>query len=715
MKLEQAKQRVIRFGQLYGRDALDLACHAAFPLAVTPDLLYCLRESFLMETSWLGVADVLMSPLCGVVGNELFEMDPVVRDLLLRRLATDRRFGETRLTELADFMAEYLRVQMQGTANDLGNPVELEWVALAYANREDVARLRQRIEEEIAKSDGHIREQIASFLTEQEDLLLAAGLEPLIADIQDQLDQKDEEDFRPWGIELQDDSFTVAKFVEDWADEVYEFEVIEFLEEAAPIEWERFEFEAADLEINETFKTYNIKNIENATFLTNSLDYQNLKQRVDEKREYLEFLHARGNMAKAIKANRELQQLLKQLEQLKEAVFRLDETFTKIEINTERLQQAKEYFELGQFREADAILKTEEINADLNKLLDREQQLQYEQATKAQIGNEFLIKARLWGTFYEEPDWFERCCEYFAESLRANRTAESLHEYAKFLQEHNQFKEALPLYEEALEIRRQLAVSNPQLHLSGVADSLSNLANLHRDLNEYETALGEYEEALEIRRQLAANDPQSYLPDVADSLSNLANLHRESNEYEIALGEYEEALEISEQLLGLRKQLAASNPQSYLPDVADSLSNLANLHRESNEYETALGEYEEALEIRRQLAASNPQFYLTDVADSLSNLANLHRESNEYETALEEYEEALEIRRQLAASNPQSYLPDVAMTMIELSVFYQKVIGDRQKSIAFAHEAFDILQPFEEIPRFQQYAMVAKQIIDDQE
>ena len=131
---------------------------------------------------------------------------------------------------------------------------------------------------------------------------------------------------------------------------------------------------------NMTDKTYNIDNIGTANFFVQSLDYQNLKQRIDEKREYLDFLQAKGDTARAIKADGELQQLLKRLEQLKEAVFRLYETFTKIEINTERLRQAKAFFELGQFREADAILKTEEINADLDKLLDREQQLQQEQA-----------------------------------------------------------------------------------------------------------------------------------------------------------------------------------------------------------------------------------------------------------------------------------------------------------------------------------------------
>ena len=279
-------------------------------------------------------------------------------------------------------------------------------------------------------------------------------------------------------------------------------------------------------------KIYNIGNIDTANFLVQSLDYQNLQQRIEEKREYLEFLQGKDDTEKAIKADGELQQLLKQLEQLKESVFKLYETFTKIELNTERLKQAKAFFDLGQFREADGILKAEEMNADLDTLLSREQQLETEQEqireSKGQIAEEFLIKARLWATFYEESAWFEQVCEYFEGALKAARTPEIVFEYALFLKKHNQFREALPLYKEALEIYRQLAATNPQSYLPYVATTLNNLAVLHSDRNEYETALGEYEEALEIRRQLAATNPQSYLPDVAMTAINLSIFYLQS-------------------------------------------------------------------------------------------------------------------------------------------------------------------------------------------
>ncbi len=93
-------------------------------------------------------------------------------------------------------------------------------------------------------------------------------------------------------------------------------------------------------------------------------------------------------------------------------------------------------------------------------------------------------------------------------------------------------------------------------------------------------------------------------------------------------------------------------------------------------------------------------------------MAVLHQGLNEYETALGEYEEALEIRRQLAATNPQSYLPKVAMTVINLSIFYFQSVTNQQRSIELAQEALEILQPFMEIPMFQQYASIAQQVLD---
>ncbi|NJO76516.1 MAG: hypothetical protein HC833_23890 [Leptolyngbyaceae cyanobacterium RM1_406_9] len=253
-------------------------------------------------------------------------------------------------------------------------------------------------------------------------------------------------------------------------------------------------------------KTYNIANIETAQFFYQSLDYQALMGRVAEKQEMVQYLQETGKTDRALKAAAELEELEQQLEQFKQNVFRLYETFTKIEINTERLKQAKAHFDQGEFREADAILNAAEMQRDLNQLIERDQQLDQEKAEieqhRTQLANEYLIKARLWTTFYDQPNRFEQSCNYFEEALRAARTPETVFEYALFLQCHNCFDQAKPLYEGLLQNYRALAQENLRTYLPDVAMTLINLSIFYlQDIPDKEQSIALATEVLEIAQQ----------------------------------------------------------------------------------------------------------------------------------------------------------------------------------------------------------------------
>jgi tetratricopeptide (TPR) repeat protein len=422
-----------------------------------------------------------------------------------------------------------------------------------------------------------------------------------------------------------------------------------------------------------------------------SADYQRLVEQIRETQESLEDVPA-SKPERRLKLAEKLQELKEQLEEFKGNVFKLYETFTKIEINTERLRQAKAHFDRGEFREADAVLKAEEMTEDLDQLIERERQLDRQREnvrdSREQIANEFLIKARLWATFYDQPNRLEQTCEYFEEALRAARTSENLFEYAKFLQEHYKLKLVEQLYQEALEIYRELAKQNPVTFLPSVATTLNNLAVLHSDINEIGSALSEHAEALEIRRELAKQNPTTFLPYLAATLNNLANLHQNTNEMAIALSEYTEALEI-------RLELAKQNPATFLPYMAETLNNLAVLHSDTNEMEISLLENEDALEIYRELAKQNPATFLPDVATTLNNLAVLHRNTNEMAIALLEYTEALKIYRELAKLNPATFLPDVAMTLNNLATLHRNT-NETTLAMSAYQEALQIYQDFAE-------------------
>jgi tetratricopeptide (TPR) repeat protein len=109
---------------------------------------------------------------------------------------------------------------------------------------------------------------------------------------------------------------------------------------------------------------------------------------------------------------------------------------------------------------------------------------------------------------------------------------------------------------------------NPIPWLPSIAMVLNNLAIVYQNLSNFNQALPLYEEALQIRKQLAKDKPESYLSDVAATLNNLANLHSTIMEFNRAQILYEEALQIY-------RQLDQANPQAYLPDLARITASMA--------------------------------------------------------------------------------------------------------------------------------------------
>jgi len=69
---------------------------------------------------------------------------------------------------------------------------------------------------------------------------------------------------------------------------------------------------------------------------------------------------------------------------------------------------------------------------------------------------------------------------------------------------------------------RQLAADNPAAYRADLAMALNNLGDLLGDLGRYQDALAAAEEAVALRRALAVNNP-TYQADLATALNNLGN------------------------------------------------------------------------------------------------------------------------------------------------------------------------------------------------
>jgi hypothetical protein len=186
MKPEVARRRIEAFERRFGKAHLIFACHGAFPLALTPDLLYKLWANFqwdihgkVLGITWVVVADLLLSSLCDEVGRELYEMDTAVRNLLLNRLKEDDNFGQLRINELSDFLLVYVRQQLNSSDQEVRDFAQAQrWTALAYVRPEEAAYELKLALEQAYLQDKSEGVRLASLIETFAEPL--AGFEPLL-------------------------------------------------------------------------------------------------------------------------------------------------------------------------------------------------------------------------------------------------------------------------------------------------------------------------------------------------------------------------------------------------------------------------------------------------------------------------------------------------------------------------------------------------------
>ncbi|MFP4412533.1 AAA-like domain-containing protein [Coleofasciculus sp.] len=177
-----AVERIVGFAKQFGEAHLNLACHAAFPLVLTPDLLYQIWATFIPETPWTAVARVLLSRLCRQVGYEMYEMDIPVRNLLLRELK--EQFGQQRLEKLGAFLIDYVAQQLteyDPATQDLREAQE--WTALAYTQPAEAGRkLAEVLSETVKRENIDMAEvlRLTSLVETYAEPLEEFGFKPLL-------------------------------------------------------------------------------------------------------------------------------------------------------------------------------------------------------------------------------------------------------------------------------------------------------------------------------------------------------------------------------------------------------------------------------------------------------------------------------------------------------------------------------------------------------
>jgi tetratricopeptide (TPR) repeat protein len=236
------------------------------------------------------------------------------------------------------------------------------------------------------------------------------------------------------------------------------------------------------------------------------------------------------------------------------------------------------------------------------------------------------------------------CAELASQyTLTFPEVVQLLNQAGQYLYARGLYKEAEPLFQQALAIREQeLGPSHPD-----IAQSLNNLAALYYSQGRYDEAVSLYLRALAIKEQELGPSH----PDTALGLNNLAALYYSQSKYDKAESLYLRALAIRE------KELRPSHP-----DTAQSLNNLAELYRTQGKFVEAEPLFQRTLAIfEKELGPSHPS-----TATSLNNLAELYRTQGKYDKAESLYLRALAIREQeLGPSHP-----DTALGLNNLAALY---------------------------------------------
>jgi CHAT domain-containing protein/tetratricopeptide (TPR) repeat protein len=243
-----------------------------------------------------------------------------------------------------------------------------------------------------------------------------------------------------------------------------------------------------------------------------------------------------------------------------------------------------------------------------------------------------------------------------AKARRLNDRAIQLHRDGKSA-------EALPLAQEALEIRKQvLGDTHPDY-----AESLNCVGVLYRYMHDYAHAEPLLREAAVVSERVLG----AMHPDYAITLNNLGSLYRHIGDYGKAELLYRQAL----------AAIAKQAPGDVHPDSAPFLDNLASLYSEMGDYAKAEPLYRQALEARRRaLGVEHP-----DYASTLSNLGLLYERMGDYAAAEPLLRQALEIHKRA----PGVEHPDYASTLSNLGVLYERK-GDYAAAEPLLRQALEI-------------------------
>jgi len=280
----------------------------------------------------------------------------------------------------------------------------------------------------------------------------------------------------------------------------------------------------------------------------------------------------------------------------------------------------------------------EENAKKMNKLAREKLDNQYLAKSMENLGT--VLSSQ--GKYYEAEKLFQEALE-----IRKNLFGEENPEVislkawiANVLKDQGKYTEAEKLAREVLVFRKKLVGEDTLLF----ASSLSNLASILSSQGKYIEAEQLYREVFTIRKKLLGEEH----PLVATSMSWIASLLSNQKKYQESEQLHRETLKLRQKLLGEEH-----------PDVASSMSNLASVLSLQKKYVESEQIHRNVFVIRKKIFGEEHPL----VATSMSWIASLLSNQEKYEESEQLHRETLKLRRKILGEEH----PDVASSMINLA------------------------------------------------
>jgi formylglycine-generating enzyme required for sulfatase activity len=163
-----AERRLKQFHQKFGESMVEFATHAALPVVLNSELVHLLRLNFFYSSSsisYLTEVEFLLSSFCREIGEDLYEIEPAMRTVLLQKLY--QQYPE-HIKEIAALLWQYTtrytpwrtreglqQAQLLTALNFIDTQKATEWLLNVEANhfvssekREWFVAIQKRIKQE---------------------------------------------------------------------------------------------------------------------------------------------------------------------------------------------------------------------------------------------------------------------------------------------------------------------------------------------------------------------------------------------------------------------------------------------------------------------------------------------------------------------------------------------------------------------------------------